>query len=83
MKKKFCSASIFYSDSYPAVLPSSQEVATYAITVERANHIFSPISELKSAFKYEIWERREIKINVVKRFWLEGFYFHTHTHLAL
>lgn len=38
----FYSDSIFSSDSYPAILPGSQEVAASAITVETANQIFFP-----------------------------------------
>lgn len=37
----FYSGSLFSSDSYPALLPSSQEVASSAITIEIASHIFS------------------------------------------
>lgn len=71
---------IFSSDAYPAIRPSSQEVAASVITAETGNHIFPPHSgELKSAFKNEIGEKREINISVMKRFRLEGLYTHTHT----
>lgn len=70
---------IVSSDSYPAVLPTSQDVAASVISTETII-FFPPLSgESKSAFKNEIWERREINISVKKRLRLEGLYTHTHT----
>lgn len=38
----FCILTQFLVDSYPAVLPHSQEMAASTITIETANHFFSP-----------------------------------------
>lgn len=41
----FCSISLFSSDYYPIILPSSQEVASSAIAIEIASHVLLHFKE--------------------------------------